>query len=210
MLELVHDYETTLDHIQEYLADEHRIPHAGDRLGGFMDWGRFFGPQARILAIMDTGIIQDQRSSDLGQDVQFRHLLYSVIDPRDPRDRLIWITLRSVQNTMSLITANGAPYFMFRALVTGYWRNSHGMHISISTTDPRPDRHDYAWFRRNMRRYAAEWIHEFSVNVVAWTQHIRDRIQTSPPRPNIPPVLLDPRRRLPPSAAKNTNPQVHE
>jgi hypothetical protein len=208
-LEIVHEYESVLGAIQELLEDEHLAPTEDDYYGNLMFWRRFYGRNVRVLKIMETPYEFDQRSDeDPRTGAEFRHILYSVIDSQNPDDKLMWITLRRVGREVSLITASERPYFLFRALVSGVWQESYGMHVFLGTTNANTRRGDLVWFRRHMSRYSNELVHALTDVMANWIDYIRERLQPPVPAPPplpIPPILLtDPKRRLPPSAAKNT------
>jgi hypothetical protein len=178
ILETVHLFDTILDAIQRWVV--HRTPDEDDEYGGMMEWRDFYGPRVSVQKIMESQF--EPEISSRGR-TQFRHILYSVVDTENTEGKLLLITLRSIRGEVSLIAAMERPYFFFRAMLTGIWETSSGMHIFLRTSDPDPQRDDIGWFHRHMRQYTVSLLDMLMENMRWWSNYIRN-----PPAPPAAPV----------------------
>jgi hypothetical protein len=168
-LDTIHEWEATFADIQEHVV--HHLPREVDTYDGLMDWRRFYGEDARILIIMNTEYEIDESSANPTGCVRFRHILYSVIDSQNPDDTLMWITLRRVRDDTSLIAASERPYFLFRALMSGIWKESHGMHIFLFVVGAKTGvGYVIAWFQRNMNHYANQLVFKLMRRMASWNR----------------------------------------
>jgi hypothetical protein len=175
ILELIHFFNSTLTEIREWVV--HQPISEDDTYGGLMDWEASYSDRARIWKIMES---QYEPDMDNPRDARFRHILYSVIDPMNTEDKLVLITLRTIRNRVVLIAASEHPYFLFRAMATGIWESSWGMHIFLRASSDVWARGDIAWFHRHMRQYTVSLLDMLVQNMRWWANYIHP-----PPDPEL-------------------------
>lgn len=95
-------------------------------------WDRIYNNPVHVMKVTDTigtemfGNQMDANDSN----IRYRHILYSVMNPRSNNDDILWVTVRDGSNGMrNVIVIRERSYFVFRAIATGLWRNIDGMHL---------------------------------------------------------------------------------